>query len=589
VDGPFSSMNRRDRRSTVGGMHDSAIRGGTLVDGTGAPRRRADVGITDGRITAIGEVGPAALEIDATDRIVGPGFVDVHSHFDAQVFWDPTLSPSSLHGITTTFAGNCGFTLAPLDDHAIDYLVRMLAVVEGMPLDALQAGVPGDWRSTADFLDRIDGTLSVNAGFMVGHSALRRVAMGADATQRTATADELDHMVALLRAGLAAGGIGFSSSWGAAHFDGDGRPVPSCFADRDELVALARVCGEFAGTSLEFLPARVDRFDDEQLDLVTSMSAAAGRPLNWNVIRILETNADEVAEVLRPGSHARAQGAKIVALNMPIPSRARFSFKTGFVLDALPEFGAVLSLPLDERRRALADPEVRNRLRAGAARTNGPLAEIAQWGNRIISETFTAAARPYEGRLVADIARDEGKDELDALLDVVVADELATKFTRPTTEPTHGDWVASVDAWRDGRAMIGASDAGAHLDFTAYFDYPVYVIEKAVRGHGVLTLEEAVHLMTEVPARLYGLRDRGRVQLGAHADLVVFDESTIGSGALGTRFDLPAGAGRLYAEPTGIDRVVVNGTTIVLDGVVTDARPGTLLRSGRDTDTPSLD
>jgi N-acyl-D-aspartate/D-glutamate deacylase len=572
-------------------MPDLVIRNGDVIDGTGAPRRRADVAIAGGRIVAIREPDDgveAGEQIDATGRIVAPGFVDVHSHFDAQVFWDPALSPSSLHGITSTFAGNCGFTLAPLTRDAADYLVHMLAVVEGMPLPALRAGVPGDWTSTGEFLDRVEGTLAINIGFMVGHSALRRVVMGADATRRTSTSEELGAMIELLRAGLAAGGLGFSSSWGVAHFDGDGDPVPSMFADPHELIELASVCREFEGTSLEFLPTRVDRFDPEQLHLLTTMSAVAQRPLNWNVIRVTDNNRADTERVLAAGAHAQANGAKLVALNMPIPSRARFSFKTGFVLDALPGWSDVLSLPLDERLDALRDPEVRAQLEAGAAKVDGPLAEIAEFHNRIITETVHPEAKPYEGRLVADIAAERGMSALDALLDVVCSDHLDTMFTRPPTEPSRGDWDAALAAWRTGDALIGASDSGAHLDFTAYFDYPVYIIQKAVREHGVLPLEEAVHLMTDVPARLYGLRERGRLEVGNHADVVVFDERTIASGEITTRFDLPAGAGRLYAEPVGVEHVLVNGVTIVADGTLTGARPGTLLRSGRDTHTPSL-
>lgn len=569
-------------------MLDTAIRGGWVVDGTGSPRRQADVGIDNGRVVALGDVGDARNEIDASGRIVAPGFVDVHSHFDAQVFWDPALTPSSLHGVTTSLAGNCGFTLAPLNPESTDYLIRMLAVVEGMPLAALRAGVPGDWRSTAEYLDRIEGTIAINAGFMVGHSALRRVVMGSAATERAATADEVAAMVALLREGLAAGALGFSSSWGPAHFDGDGRPVPSLFATPAELQELAAVCREFPGTSLEFIPKRVDLFDDKELELITSMSRAAQRPLNWNVIRITDTNRDEIKGVLGAGTYAADNGGRIVALNMPIPSRSRFSFKTGFVLDALPGWGEVISLPHDQRRQALSDPAVRTRLAAGAAQAKGGLAEIAQFHNRIIAETFDPELKKYEGRSVSEIAAERGVTALDALLDIVCADDLNTMFTRPLTEPSAGDWAASVAAWRGRRALIGGSDAGAHLDFTAYFDYPVYILEKAVREHHALSLEEAVQLMTDVPARLYGLRDRGRLAVGAHADIVVFDEQTVACGEMGMRFDLPAGAGRLYAEPEGIERVIVNGTSIVVDGKLTDDRPGTLLRAGRDTTTPSL-
>jgi N-acyl-D-aspartate/D-glutamate deacylase len=571
-------------------MFDVIIKGGELVDGSGAARRRADVDILAGRIEAIGAgLGEARHEVDAAGQIVAPGFIDIHSHFDAQVFWDTALSPSSLYGITTTLSGNCGFTLAPLCEDASDYLVRMLAVVEGMPLEALRACVQGDWSSTAQFLDRVDGTLAINVGFMVGHSAMRRVVMGPAATQRAATPDERSAMGDLLRAGLESGGLGFSSSWSPAHFDGDGNPVPSMSADPSELIELASICGDFEGTSLEFIPKRVDRFDQDQLELLTAMSARAGRPLNWNVIRITESNKEEIDHVLGAGSAARTQGAKIVALAMPIASRAHFSFFTGFVLEALPDWHGTLSLPIPERIDALRDPGVRRRLSEGARRAAGPLAEIAEWGERIIAQVFEPSLQHYTGRKLADIAAEERKSSFDALLDIACADGLRMTFTRPPGDPSRADWQEFVAAVREGRAVIGASDAGAHLDFIAYYDFPAFVLEKAVREHRVLSLEEAIHLMTDVPARLYGLRDRGRLRVGSHADVVVFDEKTVASGRLETRFDLPTGAGRLYSEPAGVSTVLVAGQEVVAAGALTSARPGTLLRSGRDTATPSLD
>lgn len=570
-------------------MLDTAIRGGDFVDGTGAARRQVDVGIHQGRIVAIGDVGPAAEEIDATGLVVAPGFVDVHSHYDAQVFWDTALTPSSQHGVTTTLAGNCGFTLAPWDDTSSDYLVRMLAVVEGMPLSALQDGVPGNWKSTAEYFDRIDGTTAINLGFMVGHSALRRLVMGSDAVTRPATAAEVEAMQELLAAGLEAGGLGFSSSWGVAHYDGNGDPVPSRAAEPSELIALAGVCRSFEGTSLEFIPLGVEAFDEEDLALLSGMSSAARRPLNWNLLRITTLNSPFVERALAAGPYARARGGKVVALTMPIPTRARLTFRTGFVLDSLPDWAPLFSLSPEERLNALQDPEWRGRLAAGALRAPGQLADIADWGTKVIAETASPQLKRWEGKSVAEIAVLQGKEPFAALLDLVSADGLQTTFTRPQNEMSVADWQANIDAWRGGDAVIGASDAGAHLDFTANFDYQVYVLERAVRTHRLLTLEEAVHFLTDVPAKLYGLRDRGRLCEGSCADIVLFDESTIGCGTLTTRYDLPTGAGRLYAEPKGISRVIVNGTTIVSGGAVTPARPGRLLRSGTDTSTPSLD
>ena len=570
-------------------MLDIAIRGGEVIDGTGAARRRADVGIASGRIAAVGQVGDACEEVDASGLVVAPGFVDVHAHVDAQVFWDQALTPYSLHGVTSMFAGNCGFTLAPLGDDKGDYLVRMLAVVEGMPLESLQAGVPCDWHTTAEYLDRIDGTTAINVGFMVGHSALRHVVMGDDAARRAAEPQEVEAMGRLLAEGLEAGGIGFSSSWGVTHVDAEGAPVPSRWATADELLALAAVCRSFPGTSLEFIPPGVNVFTDEELDLLSGMSTAARRPLNWNVLRIEERNRDFAAGVLAAGDYAAERGGKVVALNMPVPLRSRFTFRTGFALDALPGWSPLFALPVDERIAALRDPSWRARLEEGARQAPGQLAvNLADWSTRVICEVADPALRDYEGRVVGEIAADEGKSPFDVLLDIVCADGLQTTFTRRSSEPSGSDWRAMVDAWRSGRAVIGASDAGAHLDFSANFDYHVYVLAHAVREHGALGLEEAVHHLTQVPARLYGLRARGTVAPDNHADLVLFDEATIGPGPLHTRHDLPAGAGRLYAEPTGIARVLVSGATVAVDGQVTGEQPGHVLRSGVDTATPSL-
>ena len=305
-------------------------------------------------------------------------------------------------------------------------------------------------------------------------------------------------------------------------------------------------------------------------------------------MRISAQDTNDVENALRASAYARSRGGKVVALHMPIPSRARFSFKTGFVLDALPDWHDLFSLPLHDRRQALNDPEVRNTLAAGVARAEGPLIEMSNWSDRVIVETFSTGTEKYRNRRVSEIAESEQKAPFDALLDIVCADNLETKFARPVSEPSYADWAVMATAWRHGGAMIGGSDAGAHLDFTAYFDYPVYVIEKAVREHGVVRLEEAVQLMTDVPAQLYGLRSRGRVELNYFADIVIFDEARMASGPLVTKFDLPTGAGRLYTEPVGIEHVIVNGVPIVSRGETLHEMAGAILRSGLDSYTPRL-
>ncbi|MBM3694084.1 MAG: amidohydrolase family protein [Actinobacteria bacterium] len=572
-------------------MLDVVIRGGEVVDGTGAPRRRADVGIADGRIVQIGTVdAEAAHTVDATGKLVAPGFVDVHTHFDAQVFWDNALTPSPLHGVTTAFAGNCGFTVAPLSDDPADaeYLLRMLARVEGMPVETLRTGVPWNWVSTADYFERIESAgIGINLGFMVGHSALRRVVMGADATRREATPEEIGRMQDLLRAGLEAGGIGFSSSYARTHNDADGNMVPSRHATLAELVDLARVVGEYPGTSLEIIP-QVGPFDQWAIDLMVDMSVAAQRPINWNVMAVSPFNRDENAAKLAAGDLARSKGGKVVALTIPISLGTRLSFASGFILDAMPGWEDAMGSPRDAKLALLADPDARHALDARAQDPANPLRMLADWKSKVVFDVVAPENQQYRGLTVGEIAAQTGRDPFDALCEIAVADELLTSFGTPTPVESVDDWNARLEVWRDERAVIGASDAGAHFDLLGSFNYTTGVLGRAVRGHGVCSYEEAIHLMTQVQAELYGLRERGVLREDWHADVIVIDPETVATDDIAMRFDLPGDQGRLYAESTGIDHVLVNGTPIVTDGELTTNRRGTLLRAGRDTDTPAL-
>jgi N-acyl-D-aspartate/D-glutamate deacylase len=571
--------------------YDVVIEGGTVIDGSGGPRRSGDIAIKDGRIVQIAEpgtlTGDAARRIDATNRVVCPGFVDVHTHYDAQVFWDSTLGPSPLHGVTTAIGGNCGFTIAPLSGRPedADYLMRMLARVEGMPLASLRDGVPWNWNSFAEYLDSIEGRLSINAGFKVGHSAIRRTVMGEEATRREATSEELAQQMDLLRTSLEAGGIGFSSSWARTHNDAAGDMVPSRYANRDELVAMAGVCSEFPGTSLEFIPC-IGEFEDWAIDLMADMSAAAQRQLNWNVMITNAKNIDGCYAKLRAGDVASERGGKVVALTLPMNLGVRLSFEGGFVLDALPGWEEAMFAPHDEKLALLADPAARRQLDE-LAQQDGPLRNMANWKTKVIFDTVAPENAEFQGRVVADIAEEQDKDPFDALCDIVVADDLHTSFGNPAPIESAADWEARIGLWRDGRAVIGASDAGAHLDLLASFNYGTYVLGNAARG-GYIGFEEAISLMTDVPARLYGLTERGRIEEGWHADLVVFDPDAIGSEDLQMRYDMAHGAGRLWADAIGIDNVICGGVSVVEHGSFTDERPGTVLRSGRDTSTPQI-
>jgi N-acyl-D-aspartate/D-glutamate deacylase len=572
---------------------DVVIRGGEVIDGTGADRRRADVGIQGQRIVRIGEVPEeAARTIDATGKLVTPGFIDVHTHFDAQVFWDSALSPSPLHGVTTAIAGNCGFTIAPLSDDPADgdYVQRMLARVEGMPLDTLKAGVPWNWTSTAEYFDRIERAgIGINLGFMVGHSAIRRVVMGPDATRRESTPEELAAMQDVLRTSLEAGGLGFSTSYARTHNDDEGNMVPSRHASTHELVELARVTGEFDGTGLSIIPQLGAPFHQWAVDLMTDMSVAARRPVNWNAMLVSAATLPDCLGKLAAGDYARVRGGRIAALVMPLSATPRLTFNTAVTLDAMPDWEGPMLAPREERLALLRDPGARAALNAKAQTPENPLLGIANWATHRIYDVVNPDNEQYRDRIVGEIAAELGRDAWDVLCDIAVADELLTSFGPVAPTPTDEDWKARVAVIRDRRAVVGASDAGAHFDLLATFNYATGLLQEAVRERQLLSFEDAVHLMTQVQAELYGIRERGRLQDGWYADVVVLDPTTVATRDVIMRYDLPGNYGRLYADSIGIDHVLVNGEPIVRDGTLTRHRAGALLRSGRDTADPSLD
>ena len=448
--------------------------------------------------------------------------------------------------------------------------------------------MPWNWKSTAEYFEQVESRLGVNAGFMVGHSALRRCVMGGESrVTREATVDEIKAMQQLLREGLEAGGVGFSSSLGPAHNDAEGNKVPSRHASRDELVELCRVIGEFEGTSLEFI-AGVGQNDPWAVELMADLSVAAQRPLNWNALGVTAARLDECREQLKAGDIARQKGGKVVALTVPAGSCLRVNFASAFLLDMIPGWDAIVLRPYAEKLQLFADPAVRARMKE-MAKQPFHLSALTEWAELMIFDVVAPENDEYKGRLVGDIADEEGRDPWDVLCSIVLADELRTSFGRLPADETDEDWKARVEVWRDPRAVIGASDAGAHLDMISMFNYPTQVLAEAVRRRRLLSMEEAIHLLTDVQARLYGIVERGRVAEGWYADLVVIDPSVIGSSEVNMRYDLPGGAGRLYAEADGVDHVLVNGGFVVRNGTLTQERGGHLLRGGRDTNTPSLD
>jgi N-acyl-D-aspartate/D-glutamate deacylase len=570
-------------------MFDVLIVGGTIVDGTGVPPRQGDVGIADGRIVFVGnakEAGEAPHRtIDASGLVVSPGFIDVHTHYDPHVMWDASVTPSSLNGVTTIFGGNCGFGLAPIDTDAASYLLPMLARVEGMPLESLGAGLDLRWSDFASWLDRLEGRLSVNAGFMVGHSTIRRFVMGESAVGSEASPSQVDKMVEHLHASLEAGAMGLSSTRSSSHTDHNGDPVPSRYASDEELLTLCRTVRDHPGTSLEFIPSNDTIFADEIGTLVGRMSAVAQRPLNWNLLSVRPGPQEHegLMSRLRVSDRAAEVGGRVYALTMPRPGMLRLTFLTGVVYDTLPNWAEVMRLPVPDRIAALAKPEVRQMLRDGVAAA--PYKLFTDWPDCAISDVGSPELSHIVGRRLAELVPEYGTDPFDALLNIVIQDELVTGISTPATGDDDASWAERRRLWADRRTVIGGSDAGAHLDMMTTFDCYVTFIAEAVRERHLISLAEAIHLITDVPARLYGVRERGRVTPGYHADLLVFDPKTINRGHTEARTDLPANGWRLYSEAVGIHHTFVNGVEIAKDGVLTGAVGGKVLRSGRDTTT----
>ncbi len=566
-------------------MLDYLIKGGTIVDGSDREAVRGDVGIRGEHIAAVGEVDGAAHQtIDAAGLVVAPGFIDPHTHYDAQLYWDGYATPSSWHGVTSVVGGNCGFTLAPLKAPDADYTRRMMAKVEGMPLEALESGVDWSWENFGQYLDGLEGRIGVNAGFLVGHCALRRYVLGAAATERPSNPAELDEIERLLRHSLEAGGLGFSTSRSSTHNDGDGCPVPSRAASEEEVLRLCRVVGEYPGTTLEaIVEGCLQGFSDQEVELLAGMSAQANRPLNWNVLTIAAGEDERTAGQLRPSRRARELGGRVVALTMPVFADNNMSLGSFCALWLIPGWQEVLSLPLEEKTAKLRDPLVREEMVRSAKGT--VFERLADFSNYRIGDTVAPANKRYENRLTTEIAAEMGLDPAEALVEIAAADGYRTVLWPLPGADSAADWMARRALWEKPDVLLGGSDAGAHLDRMLGSLYPTRFLGDTLRGRRLVSLERAIHLMTDAPARLFGLIGRGRLKAGAWADVVVFDPDTVDSGPPRRVYDLPGQSLRLVSESAGVHRVFVNGRPTVVDGRTTGDLPGKVLRSGRDTET----
>ncbi len=535
------------------------IKGGTVHDGTGAPGARADVGIADGRITEIGANLDGDQVLDAGECVVAPGFIDIHTHYDAQVFWDPALTPSCFHGVTTVVAGNCGFSIAPTRTEHHELIARTLENVEDMDVAALAAGIPWDFSTFPEYLGSVaDHGVGINFAAYIGHTALRLFVMGDDAYERTATAEETAEMQRVLREAMEAGAAGFATSFASPHRGIDGKPVPSRFADRAEFEALLETMGEVGRGVVSIAPGDqcppADMFD---------LQMKVGVPFTWGAL--LTSPGRDHRQSLAANEAGWERGAEVWPQVTPRPLTFTFTLDSPYPLAVNEHFAALQNATVEERTRAYADPEWREKMKQGLGGAGG-------FGLRWDTYTFgPSEAHPdLLDRKLADLAAERGVEPLDCLLDLAL--EEPGLALRVRTIIANDDEAGVADLLVDEHSTLGLSDAGAHVGQLCDAPQATDLLGNWVRDKGIVPMEQAIRKLSGQQADLFGFADRGYLRPGAFADVAVFDPATVAPGPVRRVRDFPANAERLTADqPVGMQHVIVNGTPIRVDGTSTDA------------------
>ena len=555
--------------------HDLVIRGGFVVDGTGTPGRTGDVAVSGGRIAEVGAVsGRGTREVDAAGLVVAPGFIDPHTHYDPQLTWDPAASCTSWHGVTTIVTGNCGFTMAPCRPQDRLALMKMLEYVEGMSLEAMQKGMQWNFETFREYLDALDRKpLWVNVAPLIGHSTVRQFVMGDAAWERAATPEELARMGDEVRRAMADGAIGFSSTTNMNHVGDRGRPVPSRLATDDELNSLVAAMGATGRGIVELTVggSRPDRVSE--VDRFMELARASQRPVTMVSVRHNPARPDEHRKILARVESAWREGLRLHPQGTCSPLTSTFNLLNGFVFGRYPVWRRVLEAPVDTWRDILADPAFRADFRATVGRTalfNGNVAPLR------VKAVRSPALEPFVGRTVIEVARDMGKDVVDAFFDLALSDDLRTDFLAATMN-TDADSVAEI--FLHPTAVLGLSDAGAHITMFSEAGQTSQLLGHWVRERQALSLEAAVRLITSAPAEIFGIPDRGRLAPGLAADITVFDPATIACHEEEIIHDLPDGGPRYISRASGIRWSFVGGQPIIRDGRLPE--PGEVAGAGR--------
>jgi N-acyl-D-amino-acid deacylase len=555
--------------------YDLAVRDGTIIDGKGGPRFAADIAVHHGRIVAIGRINDTADHtIDAAGKIVCPGFVDPHTHYDAQITWDPLLSSSSEHGVTTVMMGNCGVGIAPCRPHARALLAEDLVTVEGIDHEVLTQGIRWDWETFPQFMDAAAqrGT-AINLAFMAPLAPLRTYVLGADANERAATTAETQIIAGLLRDAMQAGAWGFSTTASRQHIGHGGKPLSARLASRDELAAYGGVLKQRGRGAIELaLTKRYATLAEDEEEFLTFMLDASERPVTWLSLHNLVEKPNAIAKILdRIDPLIRRRGIPQILTR---PLLYDMNLRRPFMFTEMNTAKPVFDAPFAAQMALYADAGFRKAFKE-ELKLGRKWAGLAQ--NAIIVSAESPALKSCEGMTVGDVAAARNHEPDDVFFDLAVEDRLQIKYVVPRANT---DRAALAEALSDSRTMIGLSDAGAHLDMLCESGYTTYLLGHWVREARSLSLERAIQRITSEPADFFGLKDRGRLETGAAADIVVFDENQIASPQRPTPVkDLPAGGTRLYAKAEGISQVIVNGRLLYQHGKHTGAIPGKILRS----------
>jgi N-acyl-D-aspartate/D-glutamate deacylase len=555
-------------------MHDLLIQNAQVYDGSGEPPRDADVAVADGRIAAIGhDLGPARETINAAGLALMPGIIDNHTHYDAQITWDPAVNPSPSLGVTTAVIGNCGFTIAPCRPADRETIMRNLTQVEGMSLDVLRQGIRWDFESIPEYMAMLEAQGSaVNIAAFAGHSSIRTYVMGADAPRRAATPEEIGEMKRILLEAMAAGAIGFATSTSPAHNGESGVPMPSRLADDAELRALVASLKE-AGYGLFMLT----KGGHTRIDFLEELAQLSGRPVVVAALLHNKTNPQSVFTELDAIGAANTRGHRLAGAVSCCPLTMDFTLHSPYPVEGMNAWKPALGLKGEAFKAKLAEKAFRDGIRAEIAAPAVFRLFNGEWNEVQVVETSDPAHAKYEQRSVAELAREAGKDPLDFMFDLALAEGLDTVFTATLL---NSDEDAVGRMLNHPHSLVSLSDAGAHLTFFNDAGFGLHLLGHWSRDLGKMSMQSAVRQLTSKPAELYGLKSRGRIREGYAADLMLFDPKTVGRGPKRRVFDLPGGAARLHTDSAGVHSVWVNGVRVAdANGMRPEAgRPGVLIR-----------